>query len=154
MKRSLVTVYGVLCTLMFLTLFVWLAAFLLEVGVAKSINSGPATHPSLAVVVNLALIGAFGLFHSLMARAWFKSVWTRIIPPAVERSTYLLQSSLLLALLIWQWRPLPTAIWSASGWAALPFYLGFAAGVIIVNWSIWLMLKLRLRRTRRLRSPF
>lgn len=139
MKRMLIPLYGVLCTLLFVAIFVFLAGFLLGIGVPKSINSGPATNPGTGVAINMALITAFGFFHSLMARPGFKRIWTRIIPKAAERSTYLLQSSLFLALLVWQWRPLPTAIWSLDGWAALPFYLSFAAGLIIVVWSILLI---------------
>jgi len=59
----------------------------------------------------MSLIVLFGLPHSLMARRSFKQWWTKIIPPATERSTYMLQSGLMALLLIWQWRPITQTVW-------------------------------------------
>ena len=105
----------------------------------KSINSGVVKPLSTSLVINLLLIFAFGFFHSLMARPGFKRVWTLIVPNAAERSTYVLQSSLFLMLLIWQWQPMPYVIWFFQQWYAYLFYSIFIAGTIIVMWSIFLI---------------
>ncbi|MGH6963599.1 MAG: methanethiol S-methyltransferase, partial [Phenylobacterium sp.] len=67
----------------------------------------------------------------VMARPAFKAWWTKIVPPPVERSTYVLFASLALILLFWQWRPLPTLVWSIESqpaamaiWAL--FWIGWA----------------------------
>lgn len=74
-----------------------------------------------------------------MSRGWFKKQWTRIIPAAAERSTYVLQASLFLALVMWQWQPMPGVIWSFKGHTAWPFYACFAIGNLVVLWSTFLI---------------
>ena len=64
-----------------------------------------------AAIVNLILMSIFAIQHSVMARRQFKEWWTQFVPKSVERSTYVLFSSLALALLLWQWRPIPTVVW-------------------------------------------
>jgi protein-S-isoprenylcysteine O-methyltransferase Ste14 len=71
----------------------------------------------LAIVVDLILLGLFAIQHSIMARPAFKRWWTKLIPVACERSTYVLLSSLIL-LLFWQWRPIPMPVWQVGGIAA------------------------------------
>ncbi|MCA1686179.1 MAG: isoprenylcysteine carboxylmethyltransferase family protein, partial [Planctomycetia bacterium] len=93
------------------------ASFLYAVGfvgnhlVPKAIDSGAAGNVPVAVFVDAALLGFFAVPHGVMARPWFKRWWTRFVPPPVERSTYVLTSSLLLGLLFWQWRPIPGVVW-------------------------------------------
>jgi protein-S-isoprenylcysteine O-methyltransferase Ste14 len=107
MRRSLVFVYGLISYLIFLASFLYAVGFVGGFVVPKSIDSGPTERPLVVVAVDLALLSAFALQHSIMARPAFKRWWTRMIPPSIERSTYVLASSLLLFLLFWQWRPLP-----------------------------------------------
>jgi protein-S-isoprenylcysteine O-methyltransferase Ste14 len=64
------------------------------------------------------LLGLFAIQHSIMAREWFKRAWTQVIPPQVERSTYVLLASLCLLLLFWQWQPIGGVIWSVENHAA------------------------------------
>ena len=86
---------------------------------------------SEAIVVNLLLMSLFAIQHSVMARPAFKRWSSKFLAPACQRSTYVLLSSLLLLLLFWQWRPIPTPIWQASGPAA---WL-----LISVHWLGWLI---------------
>ncbi|HYP79523.1 MAG TPA: hypothetical protein VEQ17_04490, partial [Steroidobacteraceae bacterium] len=84
-----------------------------------------------AILVDLALLGVFAVQHSVMARKGFKLMWTRIVPEAVERSTYVLFSSLALALLLWQWQPIPQLVWSTDG--------ALAIAITALSWAGWAM---------------
>lgn len=114
MKRLIIAGYGLLCYAFFLSVFLYLMGFLSNWLVPRSIDVGPHASSKWAIPINLALILLFGLPHSVMARKRFKQWWTQIIPTAAERSTYVLVSSLLLALLMWQWRPMTSSIWAAE----------------------------------------
>lgn len=134
MKRWLFFLYGVACHAAFLGVFLWLAAFVGGFLVPTSIDSPSGEPLGVAVAVNLLLLGLFAAQHSIMARPAFKRVWTKIVPQPIERSTYVLISSLVTALLIWQWRGIDTVVWDASsplvrgaiwtvfaaGWLAVP----------------------------------
>lgn len=135
MKR-LILVYALVSYVVFVAVFVWLVAFLLNIGDLR----GPATRSAAnAAVIDLMLIALFGVVHSVMARSAFKTVWTRIVPPAAERATYVLQSSLLLGLIIWQWQPIPTVIWQVDEPAAWGFYAASALGAIMILIATFLL---------------
>jgi protein-S-isoprenylcysteine O-methyltransferase Ste14 len=94
----------------------------------------------LAVGVNLILILLFGMQHSIMARSGFKTWLHRTLPPSAERSVYVLMASLVLALLMWQWRPIPAVLWQAgSGWAVALGWTVYAAGFGLVFLSTFLI---------------
>ncbi len=125
MSRILYPLYGVMCYLIFFSTFIYMIGFVhdfhFQLGnfyfVPVAIDFGNNTVPSssLAFIIDAALIGLFGLQHSAMARRGFKAVWTRIlVPPAVERSTYVLASSACLIVLFIFWQPLPSVIWSVQ----------------------------------------
>jgi protein-S-isoprenylcysteine O-methyltransferase Ste14 len=94
--------------------------------------AGPTTE---ALVVNVILLGLFAIQHSVMARAGFKRWWTRIVPSAVERSTYVLMSSLVLILLFWLWRPMPDVIWAVTN----PIGAGILTALFWLGWAIVLV---------------
>jgi protein-S-isoprenylcysteine O-methyltransferase Ste14 len=124
-------VYGVISYVVFLASFLYAIGFVGNLLVPKAIDTGPAGPASEAVLVDVLLLGLFALQHSAMARPGFKRWWTRFVAPSIERSTYVLLSSLLLLLLYWKWQPMLGVVWhveSAAGVAALEvfFWLGWA----------------------------
>jgi methanethiol S-methyltransferase len=141
MKRAFAFVYGIACYAIFFAAFLYLIGFLANLWVPKSIDVGGAGLPlAAAAVVNLALLLLFGVQHSVMARPGFKKIWTRIVPRSVERSTYVLISSLLLVLLYWAWQPMPQVVWAAAtpfgaalGWSV------FGSGLVLVLVSTFLI---------------
>lgn len=131
MKRYLTLGYGALSYLIFLAAFLYAVAFVGNLVVSRSVDHGVAGPIAEAVVVNVLLLGLFAVQHSVMARPAFKRWWTRLVPNSIERSTYVVLSSLVLLLLFWQWRTMPAVIWnitSPSGRIGLQvlFWLGWA----------------------------
>lgn len=114
MKRMLAMGYGALCYAVFLASFLYAIGFVGNMVVPRTVDNGISASIGEAVVVNLILLALFAGQHSVMARPGFKRWWTRVVPTVVERSTYVLASSLLLFLLFWQWRTMPQIVWSVS----------------------------------------
>lgn len=132
--------YGALCYLIFFGTFLHAAGFISNLVVPKSIDSGPAGPLSEALLINAGLLALFAFQHSLMARPWFKRVWTRFIPEPVERSTYVLFSSLALIVLFWQWRPLGGVVWNVEDQALRIVLYGLCAmGWLLVLISTFLI---------------
>jgi protein-S-isoprenylcysteine O-methyltransferase Ste14 len=113
--RSLALAYGLLCYVLFLGAFLYAIGFVGDLAVPKSIDA-PATDAPWprALLQDAVLLLLFAVPHSVMARQGFKAWWTRFVPPPVERSTYVLVSSVLLVVLYWLWLPMPTLIWEAT----------------------------------------
>jgi protein-S-isoprenylcysteine O-methyltransferase Ste14 len=134
MSRVISLLYGALCYVFFLAVFVYALAFV--EGIApKAIDTGPEGPPIPALLMDTALLGLFALQHSVMARPAFKRWWTRFVPTPVERSTYVLLASSALALLMWQWRPAPQVIWSIAD----PATAAAVKGVSFLGWGIVLL---------------
>ena len=138
MKALFSLLYGIFAYVFFLCTFSYAIGFVGNLYVPRSIDSGAlATSPALALVINLLLLGVFAVQHSLMARRSFKRWWTRIVPPAIERSTYVLAATLALALLVWRWQPIPQpVIWKIENATAVQslwivFWLGW--GVLLLS---------------------
>jgi protein-S-isoprenylcysteine O-methyltransferase Ste14 len=115
MSRFIAFLYGVAAYCAGFSALVYSIAFVADRIVPRTIDHGGAIGPTAkAVVVNVVLMAIFAVQHSLMARPAFKAFWTRLVPKSVERSTYVLFSALALALLFWQWRPMPETVWSVG----------------------------------------
>jgi protein-S-isoprenylcysteine O-methyltransferase Ste14 len=126
----LIVSYGVASYVIFLGTVVYAVGFLGNQVVPKSIDSGVPGSVTLALVVNTLLVGAFAVQHSVMARTGFKTWWTRTVPPAIERSTYVLFSSALLIVLFWQWLPMTGTVWDLTGGPA-------GSALTAVSWLGW-----------------
>ncbi len=138
--RLFAVMYGGVCYLIFLATFLYAIGFVGNLVVPKSIDTGSQVSPVETVTVDLLLLSLFVIPHSIMARPSFKRWWTRFVPPPVERSTYVLVSSLLLALLFWQWRSMPGVTWQVERPAAVAaVWVSFVVGWLVVLISTFLI---------------
>lgn len=131
MKRYLTIGYGAVSYLMFLVSFLYAVGFVGAFVVPRSVDDGISAPLWQALLINLALLGVFGVQHSVMARPAFKRWWTQLVPNTIERSTYVFLASSVLLLLYWQWRSMPGQVWEvrqpigrAAVWVL--FWLGWA----------------------------
>ncbi|HET9391856.1 MAG TPA: hypothetical protein VFO44_19575 [Steroidobacteraceae bacterium] len=130
MRKSLAALYSALVYVLFLGVFLYAIGFVESALVPKSIDSGASGSVAGSLLIDAGLLVLFAVQHSVMARPGFKRLWTRLVPADVERSTFVLFASLALALLCWQWRPLPQPVWSIEN--------PIAAGMLfVVSWSGW-----------------
>ena len=141
MSRAAILLFSAIAYSVFLATFLYLIAFVGDLPFApNTVDRGPETPVAAAILINLGLIALFGLQHSVMARPGFKRWWTRLVPPPVERSVYVLAASLALILLFLMWRPIEGHVWDLTG---TPFeyamWLLFASGWLIVLTSTFLI---------------
>ena len=114
MGRVVAFIYGVVAYAVFFATFLYAAGFVGNLVVPKSLDGAPVGPLGTSLLINLGLLTLFAVQHSVMARPAFKRVWTQVVPQAVERSTYVLASSLALIVLFWQWRPLGGVVWDVQ----------------------------------------
>lgn len=133
--------YGVACYALFQVTFLYPIGFVGDLGLPRTVDAGgPAAAAGWALAIDVGLLGIFGIQHSAMARRGFKERWTRVVPAPIERSTYVLLSSLALILLFWQWRPLEGVVWDVQAPAArFVLWTLFAAGWVTVLVSTFLI---------------
>jgi len=140
MKRLLIFTYGVICYALSVATLLYTAAFLINVGVPKSIDSAREVPLLTALAADLGLLAVFSVQHSVMARPTFKRWWTRIVPEAAERSTYMLFSSAALALLFAFWQPMGVVVWNVDAPVARATLYGvFALGWIVLLFASFLI---------------
>ncbi|MGB8549414.1 MAG: methanethiol S-methyltransferase [Xanthobacteraceae bacterium] len=111
MSRLISFLYGLASYAIFFVTFLYAIGFVCGLVVPKTIDTGAVVPTAEALIVNLLLMSVFAIQHSVMARKQFKQWWTQFVPAPIERSTYVLFTSLALILLFWQWRPMPTPVW-------------------------------------------
>ena len=140
MGRILAFLYGAVSYVIFFVTFLYAIGFVGNVFVPKAIDSGKEGPFAPSLVIDAVLLGLFAIQHSVMARPGFKKAWTKIVPQVVERSSYVLLASLVLALLFWQWRPLLEVVWNVRNpTGSLILQVIFFAGWAIVLVSTFLI---------------
>jgi methanethiol S-methyltransferase len=140
MKRLPIFIYGVASYAVFFAVFLYAIGFIGNLWVPKSMDSPRDVSLTTALLVNLGLLGLFAVQHSLMARPFFKRWWTRIVPQAAERSTYVLFSSLCLIALFWWWQPMGGVIWDIQSPAGInTMYIVYFAGWLLLLYSTFLI---------------
>lgn len=135
MARILALLYGSVAYLVFLGTFLYAIGFVTGLVVPKTVDMGLVAPTGEALVVNILLLSLFAVQHSVMARKSFKRWWMQFVPPAIERSTYVLLASLALILLFWQWRAMPAIVWQVTN----PTMRLAMLGLSFVGWFIVLL---------------
>jgi protein-S-isoprenylcysteine O-methyltransferase Ste14 len=140
MKKLTIFLYGAGSYLIFLATFLYAIGFIGNFAVPKSLDSPQSVPVKTALLIDLGLLSIFAVQHSVMARPAFKRLLTQVIPASAERSTYVLASSLALALLFWQWQPLGSVIWSVeSVMGRNILYTGYAFGWALVLFTTFVI---------------
>ena len=141
MGRAVLMLAAVACYFTFFAAFLylvgWVGAFdFMPTSVDKGLSAAPLT----AALIDIGLIALFGVQHSVMARRGFKRAWTRIIPPALERSFYLLATVAVLVIMFAFWHPIEGTVWSVENESArLAIWALFFIGWTILFISTWLL---------------
>jgi methanethiol S-methyltransferase len=130
--KTLALGYGAVAYAIFLGTFLYAVGFVSQVVVPKTIDTGTMSSVPRALLVDLVLMSIFAVQHSGMARQGFKKLFARFASPVIERSTYVLLASLSLALLLWQWQPIPDVVWTIE----TPYLANLAIAGSFLGWLI------------------
>lgn len=140
MSRIGIFLYGIVCYLIFLAVFLYGIGFIGGFLTPTSLDANPNSPLGVALTVDLGLLGVFAIQHSGMARPGFKEWWKRIVPEAAERSTYVLLSSIALAALFVYWEPIGGVVWSLAPGGARDFVIGlYAFGWVLLLYTTFLI---------------
>lgn len=135
MKKTAIFLFGIMAYVTFLMTFLYAIGFVGNYAVPKSIDSGDEASLLNSILINALLLSVFAIQHSVMARPAFKEKWLRIVPKAMERSIYVLLSSLALVLLFWLWKPIKLVVWEVDNQI-----LGYVLiGIFFIGWLIVLL---------------
>ncbi|MEC9368181.1 MAG: isoprenylcysteine carboxylmethyltransferase family protein [Pseudomonadota bacterium] len=133
MNRVLIFAYGVVSYVIFFATFLYAIGFIGNFAVPTTLDGTPAMPFWQAFAINTGLLGLFAIQHSVMARPAFKRWWTRFVPAAAERSTYVLFSSLALIAMFVHWQPMGGVVWNIQDPAGQAVLYGlFGLGWVIV----------------------
>ncbi|MEP2772505.1 MAG: methanethiol S-methyltransferase [Fulvivirga sp.] len=135
MKKSIIFIFGIISYVVFLIAFLYAIGFVGNIIVPKSIDTGAETAMFSSIFINLILLSVFALQHSIMARPKFKEWFNSIFSQAMERSTYILLSSLTLILIYWQWQPITTIVWETEN----TMLTSIITGIFFLGWLIVLL---------------
>jgi protein-S-isoprenylcysteine O-methyltransferase Ste14 len=130
--RFFVFIYGIVSYALGVASLLYLICFLTNIVVPKTIDAAPISAMAPAVLIDLILVGLFALQHSVMARPGFKDRWTRIVPKPAERSTYVLMTAVVLAVLFWLWQPIAGTVWNVEN----AIGAGLLQGLFWLGWVI------------------
>lgn len=146
MGRMLALLYALAAYGIFFVTFVWFVLFVGDIrevmgyAVPTTVDAARlSASTGTAVMIDVALVALFGIHHSVAARMGFKDKLTRTLPKSVERSTYVLVASALLAALMWYWHPINQAVWTTGGTVAAALWIFFWLGWVILFTSTWLL---------------
>ena len=140
MKRSLIFIYGVVSYALFFAVFLYSIGFIGNIFVPKSIDSAATGPLGISLLINVGLLALFAVQHSVMARPAFKRWLTKFIPEPIERSTYVLLSTLCLGLLMWQWAPVGGVIWNVTNnWSAITLTSLYLASWVFLLYATFLI---------------
>ena len=129
-NRTIAFLYEVAAYAVFFVTFLYAIGFVDGLVVPKTIDTGDVTPLAEAMIINMSLLAVFAIQHSVMARPQFKRWWTQFVPKSIERSTYVLLASLALALLLWQWQPIPAVVWQIGN----PQTAAAVTGLSLAGW--------------------
>ncbi|GAB4002782.1 methyltransferase family protein [Nocardioides ultimimeridianus] len=131
MGRTLLLAYAVVAYAGFLAAIAWSVAFLADVHLLTTVDGRPQLGPAPAAAADLALLGAFAVHHSAMARPAAKRLLTRYVPRPAERSTYVLGADVLLLLTLALWQPVGGDVWRLDDPWRAPVWVMYALGWVV-----------------------
>jgi methanethiol S-methyltransferase len=134
LKRTLILIYALIAYAVALFNLVYVMGFIADLLVPKGINGGVAGDLWTTIVLDVGLLWLFGLHHSITARTWFKKYWTQVIPPPIERATYLYMTAIMTGLLILLWRPVPITVWQVEN----EILIGCIYAIYLLVWGVML----------------